>query len=521
MSAAYEGAPWSSEIGWAFSYSGHETQNVVEKFGFVSPVNGLYYEKSFRYKVAIATDDNGDPVSATLTEEESEWNWHEYLLNNIRVPLFLDCGLALFRITKYRTDRRVPPVEESYSFPIYVYYEGDTARVFRYNRGHPVTTVIPPNPFPFKSGQNFSEDPADNGKVFSNYPVTKTERNMSISGLHAGVGNGCNTSTVYLGEQMDVQREIESIDKPVTSSNDVNSSVVGSAHIIRRNQYLDASFGNRCPWSFIIPFFEREGYMFGSGTVTSVSSTKNTFWQTWVGGTYTYSGPWSWRTYWGDTPYGGSNMTEVMHTSCSDDCSQYSDCGGAGANPIQPVYTPFYIFGMQMDTQHWHALSGGPSERVHATECISSLDGTKGTLKYYVTYYNNGTIFKISDDILTSADGSTEEEYDESYQLQFIYKSSDDSSAVTSLEFTDTIFSGTLNDPNECSFGSPWWMGAWMDAFNTGNGFVSKNADSEDGPVQDSTQVIGQAGNYDLDGRIVGNRTSGWIGLPFPGEFTE
>jgi hypothetical protein len=285
MLDAYKGSTWSSEIGWAFSYSGHEAQNVVDKGGFVSPVNGNNYEKSFRYKVAIAEDENGDPVSATLTEEESEWNWHEHLQNNIRVPLFLHCGPALFRITKYRTDRRVPPVEASYSFPIHVYYEGDTARVFRYNRGHPVTTVIPPNPFPNKSGQSFSEDPADNGNVFSNYQVTKTEWDMSISGLHDGVGNGVNTTTVYLGEVLDVQQEVGAITNPVTSSSNINGSIMGSAHLLRRSQYQDASFGNICHWSFIIPFFEREGYMFGSGTLKGVSSTKNTFWQTWVGGT--------------------------------------------------------------------------------------------------------------------------------------------------------------------------------------------------------------------------------------------
>lgn len=115
VAAAYVGGPWSDEIGWAFSRSGHEAQNVTAR------TVGLHY-RTERFKLAF-TYSSGALSGAMSLEDDGDISF------STSDPFWIPDALGQWSAVPRFLPTDLVGAQEG---PVHVYYKGNTPFVTSY-----------------------------------------------------------------------------------------------------------------------------------------------------------------------------------------------------------------------------------------------------------------------------------------------------------------------------------------------------------------------------------------------------
>lgn len=496
---AYLGHALSSEIGWAFSASGHEAQNVVYVGGY--EVDSRSYIKTFRYKVTISPDAEGNPISAVLTEEASNWAYSNHIQNQVRVPFVKNCGLAAHRFDFFiGTSAAPPPIEGNIQFPVHVYYSGETAKVFDYLYVAPFTedpadnwpsTCLTSSPYNIQNCQSFTLDPAEQGIDFIRSANTSKQGALlvGVPGAETTEYNKINRGSDWMGLQEETK-----FDGPVAVEyQNKISAVYGSWHVLKKRGWYGAAQTKNYFFSFIVPFFEREGYFFQEHWSESVTGS---FY-------YESSGGWVGTTL--DTNW--APLASLVYNDGSlDACIPIGSWSTRVDEETYPGKVNVHCYQNRPYTKDSVVrFYDGP---FFVQNCVNP-----GERRVYYTPTGETTpIVNPGDNCITASPDEPPVESSSGY-MKFFYTDSEGDKEVEVMDSADILFSGTTSlDPGQCLWGTPLWMGAWLDAFQTGNGFISE----EPAGSLHEPKTIGSSGNYDISPLPADASTAGWFGLPFP-----
>jgi hypothetical protein len=494
LSTVYEGQPWSEEIGWAFSYSGHEAQNIVLKDGFGT---GGYYSKAFRYKIEINTNTDGDPVSATISEMESEWAWYDDNGKNIRIPIMTPCGPAQKRITLATEDTSTCPTTGSYTFPIHVWYDETTnnERVVRYrystavidspaDKLFPTTGLTPLGTHPYQSS---------NSTYWDNY--VKTTRDIQLEGVSSSIAQASWNATFSL---LWTQEELENYPYTVSPYRSDPAFLMLDCCHLRLRKWTTGSHGENYKFSFVIPWGEREGYLLFESLDTNITANSETtdqhivgrkrhnpglsaFWQD---GLYACAGP-----GWGFAAI-GARATGVP-------------CSSTTLTDPEP---PF-------ETLEPYAYPNIPVTVIHASEqiseCYSRCTGATGIVDL-VLYYPGAapTELPYISDRITANPNSTETVV----AAKIVGHINQDIEDIP-----PEVFHGVYDEDNaSCNIETPWWMLQMTDVFSP-RALLKATAEPNNPDEPTELLVLGvddpyEVGTYGLP--TIGLWSSAWFGVP-------
>jgi hypothetical protein len=151
MAAYFSTREISFDIGFAANDRGTEARNLSRLFGGGSPdPTGVTHVYEWLIQVSEAQDDQGNPYpnAATLTQVSDSIAW-ESMSGRIHVPLGPFYSEP-WDVLSIGPDVRVPKPDgtDFFSWPVHVYYDGDTVKrtTANYNHATPPEERTPPDP---------------------------------------------------------------------------------------------------------------------------------------------------------------------------------------------------------------------------------------------------------------------------------------------------------------------------------------------------------------------------------------
>lgn len=505
----------SLEIGWAFSYSGHEAQTVLLEtvphipVGMTNP--GDYY-KAHRYKFSFRSfvNDAGIvTISATLSDVETEWFWYEWLQNHIRVPVFTKCGPAQKRITTISIDTPVAPIDETYEFPFYVFYtKQDVECVFRYHRGKPEHTNRTDKPYPSTglNGFDIRLEKSYNGDYYVGRDDTEWDVRLT-----------CSNPDFYFGEQRRKlkwtystfirQHELGRYPYVLAVSTESSPPFLSVDNVIvAKDTKTNGSNWEDYLFSFIIPFFEREGFYLYQRTYDWPEGSLKIR-SAMVAGTNIHSP--SISAYWGVAlgghSYGGHAIPPCIYKLASRVQAYTCQFAGDSAPPSAP--TGGYVLIDQSVGENLNHYE--PNSTILESCSQYGQEYLGDTILYYKYTGDMPTPCQYNDQI---TDTATDVDDPSAY---FFYNGD---SFKTKINYYPMVFQGTLYEENtDCSVSTPWWLISIFDAWGTKTGFISEE------PIagNDKLKIIGSDTYYAINDFINESSPSqiwdsGFLGVPYP-----
>ena len=490
---AYLGGPLlGGYMSWAFSASGHEAQVVIAYPGF-GP--GGEYTKSFRYKLTFSSDTNGDPSGVTLSLEQSGFVYTRDVSKNVRAPaLSGSCGpshpLALFS-----TGLSEPPEDGVISFPLAVYYVGETEQVFTFNhKPQTVEDVYPATSHPtmdhadcisFIYDQEYidvdlytARQVSTGGSTITGIPWAETEIDNSwttdeywhtVFSLSASSGPGC-----------------------CIESNRAFWGVYGSTHKLIKTTIRHPSRTKLYQFCLIFPWWEREAYIFQERwldtreePITKYTSTRRVFGTSWHD-SLSDAGPTTW-VYSNDA------------VACLPSSAVFKYLGNCDATDPAPPVSIDVLVPWQSSV---HYNLSGPT-----TQCCED-DNIK-----FVYYTAEPSGISLDDSCDDEEIGPAIDSDEDGIKLAYNAAGSERIEDLPS-EVNTLFVSGLNDDVGTCSLinSSPLWFGAWVDAF-TGAGWTKH----EGYGAKDQKFLMNADGYYPMLKNLpISSEFSGWFGTPFP-----
>lgn len=472
----YIGSGYSGFMGWAFSASGKEAQNICLKNAL--QVGWTNYTKAHRYKLVFATDENGAPTSAVLSEEDSDWIWSNHVTCQVLFPHIWQTGPTLDRLETF-PDHKAAPADPPFEFPIYVFYIGEEAQIFNYHYSGPTTVATPANPPPTDDVPlRFSD-----AGTYNYHGDTFWLNGAYITGV-PGANNDQNNRSVWATKDTIVLR--------FSSRGVVGTSggLFDNTQFAERLLYTGTSNADLTYFTFVVPFFEREAFYYYEANAKSTGQTSTNFEGVLTSGP-SYYGParlsqWLLGDYEYDTP-GTCIRTSTGHAFVTAYKFSNGEATGAGYSPIDAFYklgggTECSLPPREQNTCEgtvlWVSAAGG-SVATGAYKEIVNNPNTEEFSHYFKYFYSRGGSL-VEVDLDPPGD-----------------------------RFVSEPFTTGLG-------GSPELMGAWQDVFS-GRGYISKAPELG----YDPKRAVGSLGGYS---GLIGNAStlpasyhvSGWFGVPFP-----
>lgn len=511
MAEIYSGSEaLSDEIGWAFSLSGHEAQTVVTRsHDFMAPGMASVgeYQKAYRYLLAFSYNSESEELSVSASLEESEWFWYGWLQNNIRIPVYTLCGPAHKRLTPISLLAQVRPKTETYTFPFFVFYDGDTPCVFRYQVGAQIDTSLPDESYPntgsdidargIKHNIAYNRDFYSDG-VESVWDVQLKESSERFDfGVQRKKKRTAYTTKVSQYEGDDYPYIIN----PIGGTGTPEYLSLDNVFLCKDTVYDGADWEDYL-FSFIIPFFEREGFFLYQKTY-DYYSYDTVFRSMSVAGRKLHrsylASYWGIADSYGSQSFGSSSFFAIANRVTASTCSFGPDL--APQESLSPSYLIVSTSGLNQVGE----------QTLSMYEICAPFGGSflADTVKTY-TYTG---IVKIPSMLNTEVEPPSPPTATEI--AAFYYPGVE---SKVDMEFHINPLTGDLFDDNSsCEFSTPWWMVATLDTTSSKVGFISKYPAVSNSAIQ----LIGNDAHYNLcdfigEGAPAQLFGSGFFGVPFP-----
>jgi hypothetical protein len=423
----------------------------------------------------------------------------------VRYPGYVECGPAHIRRLFITRETGGRPTEDAIQFPIHAFYAGNTPKIYTYKLGQTTVDSIAATPYP---------SPIVDGVSLS----------FSAGGDYWTYGASTQTVPIGISPIIDGEKIWETGSELIQHTQGAGGNGIGFIHIngdcfqiwngsavLEVAKFAGAQRIVNLSFSFIIPFYEREGIITYKQETETISYNSKEFSAPIVGGP-TKTTIWLHQTSGLDLWCSGTGVSGDLVGGAYD--AYYPNCsvGAVGSESQDAWEWPYGAAGTLVS-----------AESVQSMICpsMSQCDETHGPARHLYWSFIGAApeapaAYSVGADQDTVSDDITNTCYLKAGPVLF----------TTQMPIEDDAFlvfnPDGINDNNDsCIAGSPWWMGAWMDAFPSGCGWLSPSPYAFiDDPHK--AHVVGNLREWSANIESLPSAThwqSGWFGCPFPEAF--